>query len=166
MKGHITRIVMEGPERNLWHLSWSIWNTLNRVRTETERTAGNIIIKWGIKGNTNAVRSGPTAAGMLTITYRLSVERKTICISDKTIHIVAYWWGNREYKAEERHENKNSTFVSSCKNVAEVDDWDFKCTYIYIYIDYRYSMLIASVYRQKKNIQSINWKFYWKIFKK
>jgi len=49
---------MKGNDSQLWknpkerlspgsHLPWSIWKTLNRIRTETGRIAGNME-KWGI----------------------------------------------------------------------------------------------------------------------
>jgi hypothetical protein len=60
------------------HLPWSIWKTLNRLQTEIRRTASNMK-KWGLKEDEKILCK--------------KEDLLTHEISDKTIHIAAYWEG-------------------------------------------------------------------------
>jgi hypothetical protein len=71
------------------HLPWSLWKTLNRLRTETGRTASNMK-KWGLKEDGKFKCCGEQDADHLFACPLLPIKRRkedflTHEISDKTI---------------------------------------------------------------------------------
>jgi hypothetical protein len=79
------------------HLSWSVWKTLNRLRTKTERTASNMK-KWGLKDDGKSKCGGEQNADHLFACPVISIKCTkedflTHEISDNTIQIAAYWEG-------------------------------------------------------------------------
>ncbi|VVC42658.1 Hypothetical protein CINCED_3A021662 [Cinara cedri] len=99
MKGHSAQLWKDPKERLPpgSHLPWSIWKTLNRLRTETGRTASNMK-KWGIKEDGKCECGREQDVDHLFACPRLPIECGkeeflTHEISDKAIQIVAYWEG-------------------------------------------------------------------------
>jgi len=97
MKEH-NSLLWKDPKESLptgSHLPWSVWKTLNRLRTETGRTASNMK-KWGLKDDGKCECGGEQDADHLFVCPQLPNKcRKedflTHKISDKAIQIAAYW---------------------------------------------------------------------------
>ncbi|CAI6377597.1 unnamed protein product [Macrosiphum euphorbiae] len=97
MKEH-NSLLWKDPKESLptgSHLPWSVWKTLNRLRTETRRTASNMK-KWGLKDDGKCECGGEQDADHLFVCPQLPNKcRKedflTHKISDKAIQIAAYW---------------------------------------------------------------------------
>jgi len=99
MKEHNSQL-WKDPKESLppgSHLSRSIWKTLNRLRTETGRTASNME-KWGIKEEEKCEWGGEQDADHLFACPLLPTKCRmenflTHKISDKAIQIAVYWEG-------------------------------------------------------------------------
>lgn len=97
MKEH-NSLLWKDPKESLptgSHLPWSVWKTLNRLRTETGRTASNME-KWGLKDDGKCECGGEQDADHLFVCPQLPNKcRKedflAHTISDKALQIAAYW---------------------------------------------------------------------------